>query len=78
MSAGASMLHNTQAMLRNSDGEIVNGRYFDKLPLYYNLKGQNDSTLQFESRFESGNLHRATQTGEYEYDLELKQDHGTV
>lgn len=39
MSAGAAMLHNTSSVLRNSDGEIVNGRYFDKLPLYYNLKG---------------------------------------
>jgi hypothetical protein len=40
---------------------LINGRYFDKLSSYYNLKGSNDSTLLFESRFESGNLHRATQ-----------------
>jgi len=38
MTAGAAMLHNTSSVLRNADGEIVNGRYFDKLPLYYNLK----------------------------------------
>ena len=31
----------------------------------------------FESRFESGNLRRAVQVGEYEYDLILKYDHGT-
>lgn len=78
MSAGAQMLHNTSSVLRNSDGEIVNGRYFDKLPLYFNLKGAQDNTLLFESRFESGNLHRATQIGDFEYDLELKQDYGTV
>lgn len=72
------MMHNTTTMIRNADGEIINGRYFDKLPVYYNLKGSNDNTLIFESRFESGNLHRATQVNEFEYDLELKQDHGTV
>ena len=42
------------------------------------MKNSNDNTLIFESRFESGNLHRATQVGEYEYDLELKQDHGAA
>ena len=30
----------------------------------------------FESRFESGNLLKAFQINEFEYDLELKQDHG--
>ena len=55
---------------------LINGRYFDKLSSYYNLKGSNDSTLLFESRFESGNLHRATQVQEFEYDLELKFDYG--
>jgi hypothetical protein len=39
MSAGASVLHNDRLMLRNADGEVVNGRYFDKLPVYYNVKG---------------------------------------
>jgi hypothetical protein len=32
--------------------------------------------LIFESRFESGNLLKAFQINEFEYDLELKQDHG--
>lgn len=41
------------------------------------MKGSHDTTLIFESRFESGNLHRATQVGEYEYELELKFDHGS-
>lgn len=40
------------------------------------MKGSGDVTLLFESRFESGNLHRATQVGEFEYDLELKFDYG--
>lgn len=56
---------------------MLNARYFERLNQYYNLKGQNDSTLIFESRFESGNLHRATQVSEFEYDLDLKFDHGT-
>lgn len=36
-----------------------------------------DTTLIFESRFESGNLRRAVQIGEFEYDLMLKYDYGT-
>jgi Cytosolic carboxypeptidase N-terminal domain len=50
--------------------------YFEKMPPFYKLKSNMDSTLVFESRFESGNLARVTQIGEYEYDLELKFDHG--
>lgn len=38
----------------------VNGKYYEKLNNVYTLKGQNDTTLIFESRFESGNLLRAT------------------
>eukprot|EP00727_Mastigamoeba_balamuthi_P012860 m51a1_g8197 hypothetical protein (669) ;mRNA; f:8876-11783 len=33
-----------------------------------------DGRLEFESRFESGNLARATQTGPYEYKLEVRPD----
>lgn len=58
-------------------GQVINGRYYDRLSQYYNLKNNSDSTLIFESRFESGNLHRATQVSEWEYDLDLKFDHGT-
>ena len=57
--------------LSGNASNLINGRYFDKLSQYYSLKGSNDSTLLFESRFESGNLHRATQVQEFEYDLEL-------
>jgi len=41
------------------------------------LKNSTDTTLIFESRFESGNLHKAHKVGEFEYDLELKNDHGS-
>jgi len=37
----------------------------------------NDETLQFESRFESGNLRRAVKVSDTEYDLFLKNDYGT-
>jgi hypothetical protein len=33
--------------------------------------------LQFESRFESGNLRRAVKISDTEYDLFLKNDYGT-
>jgi len=46
------------------------------LPNFLQLKSQGDTSLIFESRFESGNLHKATQIAEFEYDLELKFDHG--
>jgi len=35
-------------------------KYFDKLQPYYSLRSHSDTTLIFESRFESGNLCRAT------------------
>jgi len=38
----------------------------------------NDETLQFESRFESGNLRRAVKVTDTEYDLFLKNDYGTT
>lgn len=44
---------------------------------YYIKQDDNDNTLIFESRFESGNLRRAVQVGDYEYDLILKYDYGT-
>lgn len=41
---------------------------------YYTLTSPEDSTLIFESRFESGNLRRAIQVYEFEYDLILSPD----
>ncbi|CAH1259091.1 AGBL2 [Branchiostoma lanceolatum] len=38
------------------------------------LKDENDKTLIFESRFESGNLMKVVQVGEFEYELYLRQD----
>jgi len=41
--------------------------------------GENDSTLIFESRFESGNLRRVVQMGEPQnYNLILKYDYQTT
>ena len=44
---------------------------------FYVPQGADDNTLMFESRFESGNLRRAIQVYEYEYDLILKPDYNT-
>lgn len=44
---------------------------------YYQPSFKNDYTLVFESRFESGNLRRAIQVYEFEYDLILKPDYNT-
>ena len=84
---GGSMMHSSHMMSIGltgggggttvNGGQVLNARYFDRLSQYYNLKGATDTTLIFESRFESGNLHRATQINEFEYDLDLKFDHGT-
>ena len=48
----------------------------DVMP-YYLPQSETDTTLVFESRFESGNLRRAIQLFEYEYQLILKTDYGT-
>lgn len=52
-------------------------RYYSDLKPYYKLKDDKDETLVFESRFESGNLKRVIQTGDYEYDLYLSPDYST-
>ncbi len=52
-------------------------RFYSRLNPYYVHQGPDDATLVFESRFECGNLRRAVQVGEYEYDLILKYDYGT-
>lgn len=44
---------------------------------FYIPTGPEDVTLMFESRFECGNLRRAIQVYEYEYDLILKPDYNT-
>jgi len=49
----------------------------DELLPFYTPTGPDDITLVFESRFESGNLRRAIQVYEYEYDLILHPDYLT-
>jgi len=44
---------------------------------YYKLTGPDDTTLIFESRFESGNLCLATKVSEWEYNLLMQNDINT-
>ncbi|KAJ8024122.1 Cytosolic carboxypeptidase 2 [Holothuria leucospilota] len=44
------------------------------LPRAWKPKSADDTTLIFESRFESGNLMKAIQRSEFEYDLQLRYD----
>ncbi|MEE6499192.1 hypothetical protein FKM82_003352 [Ascaphus truei] len=48
-------------------------RCFSKRP-HIGLDVQPDNDLQFESRFESGNLQKATRVGMHEYELTLRTD----
>ena len=68
-------------------------RYYEKLKPYYRIDFEKveetnpddpnpkalpiDKTLQFESRFESGNLRKAMKVGPVDYELYLKNDYGT-
>jgi hypothetical protein len=52
-------------------------RYYDHLPSYYK-PAADEHTLLFESRFESGNLHKAFKHSDLEYDLHLKHDYNTT
>ena len=53
-------------------------RYYSKLKPYYSLENEDDTTLIFESRFESGNLRRAQKIGDFEYNLYLRNDYNTT
>ena len=53
-------------------------RYYTKLRSYYLKENEDDDTLIFESRFESGNLRRVVKIGDFEYNLILKYDHNTT
>ena len=44
---------------------------------YYIPQSRDDSVLVFESRFESGNLRRAIQISDYDYNLVLSTDFQT-
>ena len=45
---------------------------------YYKLKDNEDTTLLFESRFESGNLLAVTKISDFEYQLIIQNDSNTV
>jgi hypothetical protein len=49
----------------------------DMLPFYVPTS-ENDTTLVFEARFETGNLRRAIQILEYEYQIILRADWNTT
>ena len=64
-------------LIRKQNGAHINekfSKYYEKLGKFYTPASPTDNTLVFESRFESGNLGKATQMGEYVYDLELRHD----
>jgi len=61
----------------NQAGKKIN-RYYTKLKPYYVKEGENDQTLIFESRFESGNLRRVVMMGDHTYNLILKYDYQTT
>ena len=61
----------------NSAGKKINW-YYRKLKPYYVKESDNDPTLIFESRFESGNLRRVLSVGDNSYNLILKYDYGTT
>ena len=65
------------AMVSKKTGRPPKNRYFKELKPWYKAERPYDSTLVFESRFESGNLKQAIQTGEFEYELVMKPDHNT-
>ena len=48
-----------------------------ELSPFYQIQSEDDYTCVFESRFECGNLRRAIQVYEFEYDLILKPDYNT-
>jgi hypothetical protein len=55
-----------------------NGMWQTEVRSYYTPSSRDDSTLVFESRFESGNLRTAFQVSEQEYDLTIRPDFNTT
>ena len=52
-------------------------KMYTSLNPYYILGDETDSTLIFESRFECGNLKKATKVEEFEYDLTVHSDYNS-
>lgn len=72
--------HSQSPMSPRSGGKresFTTKELFEDLPSYYTLDGNDDTTLIFESRFESGNLRRAVKIYDFEYDLILNPDYNT-
>jgi len=69
----------TRAFRRNimNQGIAKKDKIYTNLSPYYVLQSEDDSTLIFESRFESGNLRRAVQIDDNEYDLFLRNDYNS-
>jgi len=61
----------------NAQGKKIN-RYYSRLKPFYVKESENDNTLVFESRFESGNLRRALLVSDNNYNLILKYDYSTT
>lgn len=59
---------------RNDDSAVVS----NGLEPFYTLKDENDKTLIFESRFESGNLYSVMKVSDEEYHLCLQNDVNTM
>jgi hypothetical protein len=60
-----------------NSGLPKNDKFYTSLNPYYIVQGETDNTLVFESRFESGNLKKAIQCDEFEYDLFLRNDYNS-
>jgi hypothetical protein len=60
-----------------SSGLPKNDKIYTSLNPYYVVRDETDTTLVFESRFESGNLKKAVQCEEFEYDLILRNDYNS-
>lgn len=57
------------------NGLPIVDKIYTSLNPYYVVQGENDYTMVFESRFESGNLRKAVQINDFEYDLFLRNDY---
>lgn len=68
------VVYSLDDLLTNSESEISSHRVLENND--ENVAGRYDAQrpLSFESRFESGNLRKAIQVGDYEYDLLLTSD----
>ena len=61
----------------NSEMTEKKGKIYTSLNPYYVLEGEYDTTLIFESRFESGNLKRVIQIDDFEYDVIVRNDYNS-